>query len=161
MIAYFHSHSFEVQRMNGKYRVRDGERKEIQKGYHSFVDVQAVRSLKSGISYVIKYITKGHKNPGSVSESGLRKNLSKSTLALCWLFRKQSFAISKDFSDLINTLHNSNRKTVFQMDLHGSAIIERVVWICLGVFSALELGIEDSSWTKRLEPRVVNRISPF
>jgi Bacteriophage replication gene A protein (GPA). len=161
ILAYFHSYNFRVFRHNGKWRIR--EKGEFEKGYHSFVDVQAVRSLRGGISYVTKYLTKGYRPgsmaiDGSVSERGFRKNLSDLTLALCWIFRKHSFAISRDFNDLINDLRNSNCSGASQLDLMGGVVENRVSWVYIGVFSKARLGIEDDSWFVNLDSSVLSEL---
>jgi hypothetical protein len=77
-------------------------------------------------------------------------------MALMWLFRKRSFAVSGEFrealSDLIRVMHNSNVKSMVQMALDGSKAEELEVWYrWLGVFGALELGITHNEWFKFLE----------
>jgi hypothetical protein len=140
-LLVFHDYEFITFRYKGKYRIR--EKAEFEKAYHSFVDVQGVRSLRSGVSYIIKYMTKtyyGEVFP--VNESGLRKNLSDMTLAMCWIFRKHSFAVSRDFADLIKHLRNSNRKTLFQSTFEGFLLENEVDWVFLGVKSLVELKSE-------------------
>ena len=60
------------------------------------------------------------------------------TLALCWLFKKRSFAVSGDFQDLIVVLLNPKWKKFLQVDLLGS-LITNVKWLFVGVKSLLEL----------------------
>jgi hypothetical protein len=103
----FHDCNFNVTRIKGKYRVL--EKKEFDKSYHSFVDVQAVRKMREGISYVTKYLRKDE-HP-----------LQMLTLALCWLFRKRSFAVSGDFHDIIYTM-TTIRYRLVQTDLFGNKV---------------------------------------
>jgi hypothetical protein len=73
---------------------RIAEKEAFEKSYHSFVDVQAVRKLREGIKYILKYLSKN-------------KYMGKSQtliLALCWLFKKRSFAVSGDFKEDVYTL---------------------------------------------------------
>jgi hypothetical protein len=87
----FHDYEFKVMAINGKYRIL--EKDEFEKSWHSFVDVQAIRQFREGVRYVTKYLTK-------------TKRESKTqvlTLALCWLFRKRSFAISGDMQEVIES----------------------------------------------------------
>ena len=112
----FHDYAFKVTRFKGKYRIL--EKVEFEKSYHSFVDVQAIREMKEGIRYVIKYLT----------------------LALCWLFRKRSFAISGDFHKLI--VAKTKKSITLQIDLQGVEICLKVECIFIGIFSAKRLGID-------------------
>lgn len=148
-LLIFHNYGFRTYRHNGKWRIK--KKGEFENGYHSFVDVQAVRSLRSGLSYVTKYMMKAYGESYN-SEVGLRKNLSDLTLAMCWIFRKQSFSVSRDFSDLIQTLHNSNHFEIFQYNLVGRKVLNRPVWVLIGVYSAGLLGIgEGGGWVERVD----------
>jgi len=148
----FHDYEFRVFRTQ-KYDEEKGRRRtiwrvkeksEFEIGWHSFVDVEAVRDLKRGMGYVMKYLTKTfHENP---EQRGLEKSLRNLTLAMTWIFRKQSFGVSGDFHDLICHLHNSNRSRLIQRDLWGGKVSECVVWACLGVFSGKDLGLSGSDW---------------
>ena len=89
ILMMFHEYEFKVTAIRGKYRIR--EKEAFEKSWHSFVDVQVIRRFREGVRYVTKYSTK-------------TKNESKTqvlTLALCWLFRKRSFAISGDLQEVI------------------------------------------------------------
>jgi hypothetical protein len=57
----FHDYSFKIafsQFKNNRYVYRIEEKDEFEKSWHSFVDVQAIRKTREGISYVTKYMTK-------------------------------------------------------------------------------------------------------
>ena len=101
--------------------------------------------MREGIGYVTKYMSKT-KYPSKT------QNL---TLALCWLFKKRSFAVSGDFQDLITILLNPKCRKFFQLDLFGS-LINNVKWIFIGVKSLFELKSEypeldfDDSWSFEL-----------
>jgi hypothetical protein len=136
-LMVFHDYQFTTFRHNGKWRIR--EKGEFEKGYHSFVDVEAVRSLRAGISYIVKYMSKSYSNSEVTSEVGLRKNLSDLTLAICWVFRKHSFAISRDLTDLIKHLRFSNRFLIVQMDLFGKEVKDSSEWVYVGIKSLLDL----------------------
>lgn len=104
VLMVFHDYKFQVTRIKGKYRVL--EKEAFEKSYHSFVDVQAVRKIREGIKYVTKYLT--NINNGSQSQT--------LTLALCWLFRKRSFAVSEDFQESIQIrMKNSGRIKFIQI----------------------------------------------
>lgn len=141
VIMIFHDYEFNVIRIKGKYRVL--EKEGFEKSYHSFVDVQAIRKITEGIRYVTKYLTKLRKESQT-------QNL---TLALCWLFRKHSFAISGDFHILIVTKTKSS--ILVQVDLQGVEIRLNVEYIFVGIFSAKRLGIDRNEWWKVITDKEV------
>jgi len=132
---------FNVTRINGKYRIL--EKEEFEKSYHSFVDVQAIRELTKGIRYVTKYLTK-------IQNENQNQNL---TLALCWLFRKRSYAISGDFHKLIVTKTRSS--ILVQVDLQGVEVRIKIEYIFVGIFSAKRLGIDRNEWWKVITDKEV------
>ena len=76
------------------------------------------------------------------------------TLALCWLFRKQSFAVSGEFRDVIYAKMEVRCRFV-QMDLDGNMVDLRVVWIFIGIFSAEKLGITRNEWWKTITDKQI------
>ncbi|MCJ7761669.1 hypothetical protein MUP59_11110 [Candidatus Bathyarchaeota archaeon] len=139
VLMIFHDYEFKVTRIREKYRIL--EKEEFEKSYHSFVDVQALRELRDGVKYITKYLTKTKK------ESRIQ-NL---TLAMCWLFRKRSFAVSGDLYELLKEEIEKARKGIlFQVDLQGSKIDLGIQWIIIGVFSAKQLGINRNEWRKTI-----------
>lgn len=133
VLMIFHEHEFKIKRIKDKFRV--SEKELFEKSYHSFVDVQAVREIRKGIRYITKYLTK------TMNESQTQ-NL---TLALCWLFKKRSFAVSGDFSKAIyNVMHS---RQLVQMDLFGNAVAISVKWVLIGVYSADLLRVNPSLWS--------------
>ena len=96
------------------YRIPYKEVQDIAKYWHSNVDVQAMQDTHGCIKELTKYITKD-----------LCSNKGDKTNAMIWLFRKQSYAISKGFTkaicgwnidfneptnyDLINQMCNCNQ----------------------------------------------------
>ena len=117
-LMFFHDYQFRIETSQwkrtkyGSYRqvYRIAEKEEFEKSYHSFVDVEAVRKMRGGISYITKYLRKsGHP-------------LQTLTLALCWLFRKRSFAVSGDFQDIIARFLVNPRHIFIQIDLFGSTL---------------------------------------
>jgi len=147
VLMTFHDYKFQVKRIKGKYRVL--EKEVFEKSYHSFVDVQAIREVREGVKYVTKYLTK-------------TKNESKTqnlTLAMCWLFRKRSFAVSGDLYELLQTSMVSNHRRLIQTDLVGKEITLNVIWVFIGIFSAEKLGITLNEWRKTITDRqVLNEI---
>lgn len=164
LLMIFHDYDFRVFRTQkydeekGRRRTvwRVSEKSEFEIGWHSFVDVEAVRYLKNGLGYVMKYLTKTfNEDP---EERGLEKSLRNLTLAMCWLFRKQSFAVSGHFLDLIGQLRNSNGSGLVQMDLFGDSVSNLVEWVFLGIFSGEELGLGSSCWSSIVPQSLVNRL---
>ncbi|MFH0897101.1 MAG: hypothetical protein V1850_03510 [Candidatus Bathyarchaeota archaeon] len=141
ILMIFHDYKFQVIDIKGKYRIL--EKEEFEKSWHSFVDVQAIRRFREGVKYVTKYLTK-------------TKNDSKTqvlTLALCWLFRKRSFAISGDLHEVmeISITHGQ----MIQTNLMGEEVTLDVVWVFIGIFSAEKLGITLNEWRKTITDRAI------
>jgi len=101
----FHDKEFEtweqIYNKDGetKRRTRIDEKSEFEH-WHSFVDVEGCRHLGKSLNYVLKYIFKSADTDKHTF-----------TQAIQWLFRKRSYAISRDFeqwlSDLIQIRSNS------------------------------------------------------
>ena len=141
ILMIFHDYEFKVAEIRGKYRVL--EKEEFEKSWHSFVDVQAIRKFREGVRYVTKYLTK-------------TKNDSKTqvlTLALCWLFRKRSFAISGDMQEVMEI--SINHGQMIQTNLIGEEVTLNVVWVFIGIFSAEKLGITHNEWWKTITDRKI------
>jgi hypothetical protein len=161
-VILFNDHKFKVFRhtdVDGEISYRVEEKGDLQTSWHSFVDVVAVRTVQGALRYCKRYIARKNIDVAHVSHARtIQANGSVSDLdmALMWLFRKRSFAVSGEFrealSDLIRVMHNSNAKSMVQMALDGSKAEELEVWYrWLGVFGALELGITHNEWFKFLE----------
>jgi hypothetical protein len=150
----FHDYQFQIafsqlkRTKYGSYRrvYRIKGKTEFEKSYHSFVDVEAVRKMREGISYVTKYLRKsGHQ-------------LQTLTLALCWLFRKRSFAVSGDFHEILYAVIETKYRLI-QTDLLGNEIELKVVWVFIGIFPASKLGIDRNEWRKIIVDRkILNEI---
>ena len=141
IMMIFHDYDFKVIDINGKYRIL--EKEEFEKSWHSFVDVQAIRKFREGVRYVTKYLTK-------------TKNDSKTqviTLALCWLFRKRSFAISGDMQEVMEV--SITHGQMIQTNLLGEEVTINVVWVFIGIFSAKKLGITLNEWRKTITDRAI------
>jgi len=145
ILMIFHDYEFQVVKIRRKYRIL--EKEEFEKSWHSFVDVQAIRKFREGVRYVTKYLTK-------------TKNESKTqvlTLALCWLFRKRSFAISGDMHELFEISIGYGQ--MVQTDLLGKEVALNVVWVFIGIFSADKLGITRNEWWKTIiDRKILNEI---
>ncbi len=143
MLLVFHDHPFRIvfsQLKKGRRVYRIAEKEAFEKSYHSFVDVQAIRKLREGIKYILKYLSK-------------TKYMIKSqtlTLALCWLFKKRSFAVSGDFQEAVYTMLKIRYRFV-QADLFGKKIVSRVEWVLIGIYSTELLGVDPSIWSHRID----------
>ena len=148
----FHDYRFKIafsQLKKGRRVYRIHEKEVFEKSYHSFVDVEAVRKLREGITYITKYLTNTKNKDQSYTL----------TLALCRLFRKRSFAVSGDFHEILYAMIESKHRLI-QIDLFGHEVDLRVVWVFIGIFSADKLGITRNEWRKTIADReVLNEIS--
>jgi hypothetical protein len=150
----FHEYQFKIafsqlkRTRYGSYRrvYRIEEKAEFEKSYHSFVDVEAVQKPRKGISYITKYLRKDD-HP-----------LQTLTLALCWLFRKRSFAVSGDFHELLYAMIEKKHRLI-QTDLFGNEVELTVVWLFIGIFPADKLGITHNEWRKTItDGAILNEI---
>jgi hypothetical protein len=140
ILMVFHDYEFKIafsqlKKTSSGYRrvCRIEEKEEFEKGWHSFVDVQAICELKEGIRYVTKYLT----------ETKFESQTQVLTLAICWIVRKRIFAVSGDFLEsLKTTLKNHHTSRFVQADLQSKERSLKVEWICIGIFSAERLGID-------------------
>ena len=129
-----------------RFRISDDERKEFreQGKWHSFIDVQALSSVQAAANYCRKYAQK-------VCSGSSDKAMINNSVA--WIYRKKGFTLTHGFRqklhDLIELLQD--RKTSFQVDLHGERVQEWV-WECLGVFSATDLHVNYGEWTVPIDP---------
>lgn len=100
----FHHYTWKKGKKCLEYRVDEVDA--FKANWHGgFVDVLLLNSSRAGYSYCSKYLSKSVRFKGN-DVKGQR------TLALCWYFRKRSFAISGQlrslYGDLISTESNSN-----------------------------------------------------
>ena len=81
-----------------------------------------------------------------------------SRIALYWLFRKRSFAVSGDFHEILYATIETKHQLI-QTDLFGYEVELKVVWIFIGIFPANKLGITRNEWRKTITDReVLNKI---
>jgi hypothetical protein len=129
-----------------RFTFRIQEKDEVASGWPFLVDVQAVSSTRQAINYVLKYQMKVH---GAAAEGSPDPGpaASSRTLSFMWLFRKRSFACSRELErefsriDLIGSLHNSN------MEKEGS-------WEFLGVLSGQALGLHGEAFVELKEEQI-------
>lgn len=155
VLMVFHDYEFKIsfsqlkKTANGYRHVyRIEEKEEFEKSWHSFVDVQAIRELREGVKYVTKYLTK-------TKHESQTQSL---TLALCWLFRKRSFAVSGDFLESLKIEMKKLRANSFvQTDLQGAEMSLKVEYLFIGIFHAKRLGIDRNEWWKVIIDKEVLR----
>ena len=143
----FHEHMFKIafgQQKKSRSIFRIEEKGEFEKSYHSFVGVQAVRKLREGIRYITKYLTK------SINETETQIL----TLALCWHFKKRSFAVSGDLYKLLITTITKQKHRIYQITLYGKKI-NNVVWFFIGIFPPSKLGINHNEWWKVIKDKKI------
>ncbi len=135
----------------GRFRVHS--KQIIAKGWHSNIDVQAMSSLTRGFSYQKKYLLKNIDYENTDSK-GLK------TLALCWAFRKRAFSVSGLFrrmlSDLIESLHNSNRK-VCQVTLEMKVVCEEKFEV-IGFVPADVVRLKEEEWFAELDSEQIKEV---
>jgi hypothetical protein len=128
----------------------------IAEGWHSNVDVKAMGSSVGGFSYLKKYLLKGI-NYDKADSKALK------TLALCWAYRKRGFSVSGQFrkmlTDLINQMHNSNKRLV-QVSLSGEILPEEKFHV-LGFVSIGVLGLSKDVWFSRLNSEQISSVDEF
>ncbi|GAI46780.1 unnamed protein product, partial [marine sediment metagenome] len=132
----FHDHEFETFFYEGVWRVQGKQGGPLEVYNGGFTDVEALASLRGGLRYVTKYLTKIHRVLGASQGGGgdveapIQSFVEASShgdfsMALMWLFRKRAYSISGSFIDLIRDLHNSKSREVDvhgQVDLWGEAV---------------------------------------
>lgn len=110
-----------------RYRVSEKRELESQGNWHSFVDVQALRTFKAVSNYCRKY-AQGTYNV--VYEDGSSNNEALLNCAMAWYYRKQSYSLSGGFReemhDLIKSHMQGSKLKQSRLDGRGS------VW-CVGL----------------------------
>lgn len=134
LVVLFHDHEFPVFHHNGAWRVQGKPGSTLEAYGGGFTDVEALASLRGGIRYITKYLTKIHgadQLSGGWTDGSTLSNFMEAanthgdfTMALMWLFRKRAFSISGDFIEFTRDLCNSKSEPRGQIDLTGE-----LVWI--------------------------------
>jgi hypothetical protein len=94
-------HTFEHVNKKGRRVLRVQSKHAFDPFWHSFVDIEAMRTARDGYFYVQKYIKKTYGNDVYAdSDMALR------TKALLWYFNKRSFAVSGEFLDGLSKLNH-------------------------------------------------------
>lgn len=91
VLLFFEDFVFSCFRYNGKIRIV--RKREIEKYWHSFIDVVGVvddNGLKNSVGYLLKYVLKNVEDGGDDY-----------TLPLSWYHNNRSYGMSRGFNDLI------------------------------------------------------------
>jgi hypothetical protein len=99
LLLFVHDVEFEAFHSQGKWRICHKEEIAYRWPW-VFVDIQAISSLHSGISYVVKYLNKVHE---VVTDEELDSILVL-TLATLSIFKKRVFSISGNFRLLVGKM---------------------------------------------------------
>jgi hypothetical protein len=144
LLLFFQDAEFDAFNYQGKWRIHDKD--EIAERWPwGFVDVEAVSSLHSGISYVVKYLNKVHESViDEMSDSKLVL-----TLAMLSIFRKRAFSISGSFRLIVGKVVKG--KLIQQVDLELKRIFN---WYLVGFWGG-DLGVlsKDLSYREFFEKR--------
>ncbi len=124
------------------------EFKEVfEDGWHSWIDLKVVSSTDN-LGYLTKYITKFFRN-------GKEHKKQELTLALQWIFHKQSYAISDTFCEELKKIMGASggEKEVLQdrldLQMHNSSTTKNdneIHWEFVGLANGNDVGLDTSEW---------------
>ena len=124
---------------------------DMEKYWHSFIKVKAVYSLRGGLKYLAKYISKCASYDSEDTKAVL-------TLAMCWVFRKKAFYVSGQFrkalTDLISAICSSKTKKI-QLNLMGERL-QPNVWRVLGFVSVEIIDADPGQWAVLLTDQQIS-----
>jgi len=134
LVALFHDHEFPVFYYEGAWRVQGKQGSSLEAYRGGFTDVEALASLRGGVRYITKYLTKIHGSyapEGGWTDGSTLSNFMEATthgdftMSVMWLFRKRAFSISGDFIEFTTGLRNSKSALMgrpSQVDLEGQKV---------------------------------------
>ena len=152
MVVLFKEASFNafprLEKHEGKtclrYRIKEKRELEVASRWHSFVDVQALSSLRGAVHYCKKYAK-------SVCYGDSEKAVLNSAMA--WLYRKKSYTLTHGFQEALNDLILTLqvRKNGAMQKTLGGKDLPLWVWKFCGIRSAAEVGVASADvWVKSL-----------
>ena len=158
LLIYFIDKSFPVFIHTGKdgkrsFRISKKNKDWISSFWHSNVDIQAVGSTNGAVKELTKYITKD-----------LCSNKGNKTNAMIWLFRKQSYAISKGFVRAIagkdiNVPEPKATDLITDVMCNCNQGVKK--WEFLGILRGKHLGFSPDLWcvdVKKPPPKIQNML---
>ena len=136
------------------FRIPNSDKNRISSFWHSNTDIQGVDNTKNAIQELTKYITKD-----LCSDKGNKTN------SMIWLFRKQSYAISRGFIGLIDgefgkdidLKEPSNSEFIKENMCNCNRQVEK--WDFIGILRGEQLGFSSKIWVvdvKKPPPKVVS-----
>src|SRR5690606_1679963 len=147
LLIVFKESMFKVFKYHDEYRIQD--KHIFEQWYHSFVDIKAVRNMKKGIRYIVKYLKKLNGDLKNARPENYYKALL--TQGLQWLFNKRAYAVSGDFLQVLkqeqarleSMLHNSNQQhlsdgtyaRIIGYNVLGEPIVRRFKFTFLGAYA--------------------------
>ena len=136
------------------FRIPRRDKDKISSFWHSNIDVRGIDNTGNAVKELTKYVTKD-----LCSDKGNKTN------AMIWMFRKQSYAVSKGFVALIDSNFG---KEIDISEPSNSDLIKSVMcncnqdaknWEFIGILRGEKLGFSAEMWVvdvKKPPPRVVD-----
>jgi len=139
-VLLFEDHSFAVsyRDQSKHFRILRADKDDISNLWQFHVDIEACYSAQGAMGYIKKYLLKTYGKKQVKNVHRIDKDNSELTVALLWLFRKQSFAVSGGWSSDLITYG------VTQTDISDFCDL---VFEWAGVFTAEELNIDSNTWS--------------
>ncbi len=160
LVLLFHEAQFEVfprmeegkdEKLGMVYRIQEKYKVESQGKWHSFIDIKALSSGRSVFNYVRKYCRKTHYGD---SQGAMV------TQSLLWLYRKQTYSMSKSFRSKLNDLimdMQSSKPCEAQKTLDGE-ILQDWIWTFHGIRGSEDIGCDPKVWVQSLEEEKFNNL---
>lgn len=135
------------------FRIPKSDKERISSFWHSNTDIQGVDNTKNAIQELTKYITKD-----LCSDKGNKTN------SMIWLFRKQSYAISRGFTKLVDGEFGKDvdlkEPTKFEFIKENMCNCNQHIenWEFIGILRGKQLGFSPDIWVcdvKKPPPKVV------
>jgi len=153
----FHVHVHTDKNKKRSFRIPTNDKNKISTYWHSHIDVQGVNNTEDAIDELTKYITKD-----------LCSNKGNKTNSMIWLFRKQSYSVSKGFVGLIKGQFAEVMESAKVEDVKSGDLIKDLMsncnrdvekWEFVGILRGVQLGFSSCMWSidiKKPPPRVVD-----
>lgn len=137
-VLYFEDYEFPVSLRDSHkhFRILRSEKDNIANLWSFHVDIEACYSVPGAMGYIKKYLLKTYGKPDVENVHRITPDNGELTVSMLWLFRKQSFAVSGGWSDLITY-------GVTQTDIFDFCDL---VFEWVGVFTAEELNCDPNTW---------------
>lgn len=156
-LLLFHEHEFDTfEHSDGSMRIENKNELENYCNWHSHIDVKGVKNVAKSINYLAKYFTK---DTIDMAETDKERRKAKLTLALSWIFRKRSFAVSGDFREVLHdSIHDKSNSNTFGELYYMFRWLEGIDFEFLGTADAEFLGIDRNENYIELDEDIEDRI---